>query len=123
MTTATTPSKPSKAFYAILNAVSGSLTKIDNEVLFFAPETGDITMVLNGAEWMEDDGHTCMGQSRKHVWYPVNGHCTCADASKAEDGYCKHRLSKAIYRRAGEVMHEPQPQISTAIADAPATPQ
>ena len=80
-------------------------------------------MVLNGAVWMEDDGHTCLVQSSKSGWYAVNGHCTCADASKAQDGYCKHRLAKAIYRRAGEVMHEPLPQVSAAIADAPATPQ
>ena len=72
---------------------------------------------------MEEDGHTCIVQSSKAGWYPVNGHCTCADASKAQDGFCKHRLSKAIYRRAGEVMQEPPPQVSTAIADAPATPQ
>src|SRR6266699_3501301 len=76
-------------------------------------------LVLNHAVWMEDDGHTCLVQSSKSGWYAVNGHCTCADASKAQDGYCKHRLSKAIYRRAGEVMHEPQPQISTALTDAP----
>src|SRR5205823_2039350 len=75
------------------------------------------------AVWMEEDGHTCMVQSSKSGWYPVNGHCICADASKAQDGFCKHRLSKAIYRRAGELQREPVPQISTAIADAPATPQ
>src|SRR2546428_7315949 len=80
-------------------------------------------LVLNGSVWLEEDGHTCMVQSSKNGWYPVNGHCTCADASKAQDGYCKHRLSKAIYRRAGELMLEPPPQVSTAIADAPATPQ
>src|SRR5437588_6179548 len=80
-------------------------------------------LVLNGAVWMEEDGHTCMVQSSKSGWYPVNGHCICADASKAQDGFCKHRLSKAIYRRAGELQREPVPQISTAIADAPATPQ
>jgi hypothetical protein len=33
---------------------------------------------------------------------------------------CKHRLAKALYRRANEVMHEPQPQPSTVLADAPA---
>src|SRR6266568_327494 len=76
-------------------------------------------LVLNGAVWMEADGCTCMVQSSKSGWYAVNGHCTCADASKAEDGYCKHRLLKAIYLRAGEVMLEPPAQVSTAIADAP----
>jgi hypothetical protein len=74
-------------------------------------------LVLNGAVWLEDDRHTCMVQSSKGGYYAVNGHCTCADASKAQDGYCKHRLAKAIYRRAGEVMQEPPP-VGTALAEA-----
>ena len=80
-------------------------------------------LVLNGSVWVEEDGQTCLVQSSKQGWYPVNGHCTCVDASKAQDGYCKHRLAKAIYRRAGELMHEPPPQVSTAIAEAPTTAQ
>jgi hypothetical protein len=80
-------------------------------------------LCLSGSVWMEEDGQTCLVQSSKSGWYPVNGHCTCVDASKVQDGYCKHRLAKAIYRRASELMLEPLPQVSTAIADAPATPQ
>src|SRR5262249_55243885 len=40
-----------------------------------------------------------------------------------QDGYCKHRLAKATYRRAGELMRAPLPRISTALADAPALQQ
>ena len=81
-------------------------------------------LVLNGSVWVEEDGSTTQVHSSKgQTWYTVNGHCTCPDAPRAKDGYCKHRLSKAIYRRATEVMLEPPPQVSTAIADAPATPQ
>src|SRR2546427_10722170 len=52
-------------------------------------------LVLNGAVWMEADGCTCMVQSSKSGWDAVNGHCSCADASMAQDGFCKHRLGEA----------------------------
>jgi hypothetical protein len=81
-------------------------------------------LVLNGAVWMEEDGCTTQVLSHKgQTWYAVNGHCVCPDAPRAESGLCKHRLARAIYRRAGEVMLEPPPQVSTTIADASATPQ
>ena len=77
-------------------------------------------LVLNGAVWMEEDGSTTQVHSAKgQTWYSVNGHCSCPDARKAQDGYCKHRLSKAIYRRAGELMLEAPAQVSTALAEAP----
>src|ERR1051326_2088987 len=41
-------------------------------------------LVLNGSVWVEEDGQTCLVQSSKQGWYPVNGHCTCVDASKAQ---------------------------------------
>src|ERR1043166_6224694 len=81
-------------------------------------------LVLQGAVWVEEDGSTTQVQSsRGQTWYLVNGHCTCPDAMHAQDGYCKHRLAKAIYRRASELMREPLPQIGTALADAPAPQQ
>lgn len=81
-------------------------------------------LVLNGAVWMEEDGSTTQVLSSKHqTWYPVNGHCSCPDVARAQDGYCKHRLAKAIYRRASEVMLEAPAPVSTAIANAPAAPR
>lgn len=66
-------------------------------------------LVLDGAVCLEEDGHTCqVHSSTDHTWYAVNGHCVCEDAQRnAPDGYCKHRLAKALYRRASELMHTP----------------
>jgi hypothetical protein len=75
-------------------------------------------LVLSGGVFVEDDGTTT------HIrctdgFYTVNGHCPCPDAQRAQDGYCKHRLAKALYRRASEMLREPQPQPSAVLADAP----
>jgi hypothetical protein len=44
-------------------------------------------LVLNGNVWMEDDASTTQVLSSKHqTWYAVNGHCTCPDAGRAQDG-------------------------------------
>jgi hypothetical protein len=83
-------------------------------------------LVLDGAVFVEEDGVTthvrcATGQG----WYPVNGHCVCADAPRAEDGYCKHRLAKALYRRASELVREGVPTIAEATDGAvtPAAPR
>ncbi len=39
--------------------------------------------------------------------YTVNGTCTCPDAHKTSDGWCKHVLAVAIYRRAKRMLREP----------------
>jgi hypothetical protein len=36
--------------------------------------------------------------------YTVNGTCECPDASRAPEGWCKHRLAVAILRKALEIM-------------------
>src|ERR1043165_318977 len=77
-------------------------------------------LVLGGRVWMEEYGSTCLVASSKSGWYAVNGHCTCLDAGKAQDGYCQHRLAKALYRRASEALLAPAPQPSTVLAEAPA---
>jgi hypothetical protein len=41
--------KPAQAFHAILHDVPGSLTKVDDDVLFFDPESGAITPVTSYA--------------------------------------------------------------------------
>src|SRR6266704_2426849 len=41
------------------------------------------------------------GSTAYHV---VNGHCNCKDFAKAPHGFCKHRLSAAIARRAQELV-------------------
>jgi hypothetical protein len=76
-------------------------------------------LVLGGAVFVEEDG--CTTQVRcTNGFYTVNGHCPCPDAPRAQDGLCKHRLAKGLYRRASELVRAPQPQPCTVLADAPA---
>jgi hypothetical protein len=42
------------------------------------------------------------------------------DHSRAQDGLCKHRRAKGLYRRASELLQAPQPQPRAVLADAPA---
>jgi hypothetical protein len=47
----------------------------------------------------------------------VNGHCDCQDFARAPHGFCKHRLSAAILRRALDVCPtEPQEPTTTSQA-------
>jgi hypothetical protein len=75
-------------------------------------------LVLGGGVFVEEDGSTQVRCT--NGWYSVNGHCPCPDHSRALDGLCKHRLAKALYRRASEMLLEPPPQVSTALDDTPA---
>src|SRR6266571_4557514 len=69
-------------------------------------------LVLEHGVFIEEDGSvTHVRSSKGHGWYAVNGHCVCADASRADEGLCKHRLAKAIYRRASELMLSPLPTV------------
>ena len=55
--------------------------------------------------WFDDDGkHAQVLSSDGETWYLVNGNCTCMDAPKAPNGYCKHKLATMIYRRASELL-------------------
>ena len=77
--------------------------------------------VLSGGVFVEEDGSTQVRCT--HGWYSVNGHCPCPDHARALDGYCKHRLAKALYRRASELLWEAPPAVSTALAAVPAASQ
>jgi hypothetical protein len=68
-------------------------------------------LVRHGHVFPTDDGrHAQVLSSDGERWYPVNGHCTCMDATKAPQGLCKHRLAFALYRRASELLHaSPRP--------------
>jgi hypothetical protein len=75
-------------------------------------------LVLSGAVFLEEDGITCQVRaSDQQRWYLVTDRCGCDDASQAPESYCKHRLAKALYRRAGELVREP----GTTVLDAPET--
>lgn len=71
-------------------------------------------LVLNHAVWTEEDGYTTQVQCT-NGWYTVNGSCPCPDHNRAPEQYCKHRLARALYRRASELMHEARPLVSTTV--------
>jgi len=67
-----------------------------------------------------DDGkHAQVLSSDGARWYPVNGHCTCMDASRAPQGLCKHRLAFGLYRRASELLASSTCGVATSAQGAP----
>src|SRR5262245_50771425 len=91
-----------------------------------------VKLVLAGdGELMADGRAKVASQSNGTAEYlVVNGECTCKDFAKAPHGFCKHRLSAAIVRRAQELVkakasngHRGAPDLAPAPADARATPQ
>src|SRR5499427_966668 len=64
-----------------------------------------VKIVLAGdVELMADGTAKVASQSNGTTHYVVcNGECTCKDFAKAPHGFCKHRLSAAIARRAQEL--------------------
>ena len=70
-------------------------------------------LVLSGGVWLEDDGTTCQVRASDGTWRHVNGHCPCEDALyRAQEGWCKHRLGKAIALRARELLSEGLPPVA-----------
>jgi hypothetical protein len=63
-------------------------------------------LVLTGGVMFEEDG-TCQVRGRDGTWWTVNGHCGCEDATYSGTQYCKHRLARAMYLRAGDDLRTP----------------
>ena len=61
-----------------------------------------VAIVLNGDVELRADGKARVAsQSNGTTQYVVcNGTCECRDFAKAPQGFCKHRLSVAMYKRA-----------------------
>jgi hypothetical protein len=59
---------------------------------------GDVELLTDGTAKVasQSNGST--------VYQVVNGECSCKDFAKAPHGFCKHRLSAAIARRAQELV-------------------
>src|SRR6266702_2958637 len=55
---------------------------------------GDVELLADGTARVASQSN---GTTTYHI---VNGHCDCKDFAKAPHGFCKHRLSAAIARRA-----------------------
>ena len=84
-------------------------------------------LVIHRHVFPTDDGkHAQVLSSDGTRWYPVNGHCTCMDASRAPQGLCKHRLAFGLYRRASELLATsggatPAQGAPAALPEAPAS--
>lgn len=62
-------------------------------------------LVIHRHVWLGEDGrHAQVLSSDGSTWYLVNGNCTCMDAPRAPQSYCKHKLAVMLYRRASELL-------------------
>src|SRR5215831_349470 len=70
-----------------------------------------VKLVLAGdVELLADGTAKVFSQSNGVASYSiVNGHCDCRDFAQAPHGFCKHRLSAAIARRAAELVPSAPP--------------
>jgi hypothetical protein len=60
-----------------------------------------LVLALNGGVTLHEGGSASVqSSSNAEVVYTVNGHCDCPDASRAPEGRCKHRWSKALVKKA-----------------------
>ena len=79
--------------------------------------TRAVALVEAGYVWLEDDGQHATVQSYDSArWHSVNAAYDCKDAaSKAEGGYCQHRLAVGLVRRAQKLMCKsvvlPEPEV------------
>jgi hypothetical protein len=76
---------------------------------------GDVTLLPDGTARVASQSN---GTTEYHI---VNGHCDCKDFAKAPHGFCKHRLSAAIARRAQELVTAPRAS-DQAVPPSPPTP-
>src|SRR6266571_7244820 len=74
---------------------------------------GDVALQADGTAQVASQSN---GSTAYHV---VNGHCDCKDFAKAPHGFCKHRLSAAIARRAQELVNA---QLAAATPASQSTP-
>ena len=82
-------------------------------------------LVLSGGVFFEPDGHTCLVRSSDgHTWHSANGACPCEDHQRAPEHLCKHRISRMLYLRAGELLREGLPPVAAdlTVSDNAAVP-
>jgi hypothetical protein len=86
--------------------------------------TSAVKIVLAGDVDPQTDGTAQVRsqQGGKTVYHVANGSCTCADFRKALEGWCKHRIAHAIYRRARAQVAQ-QLQALEALPTTPQQPQ
>ena len=68
------------------------------------PDAVTLAEARRWAKLGDDQDTWLMLSSRSGKMYEVNGHCTCPDV--AAEGWCEHRLARALARRAEKLMGE-----------------
>src|SRR5712691_2373620 len=100
-----------RAKAALPEAVNGRIEKAVAIVL-----AGDVELLADGKARVAS-------QSNGTTQYVVcNGTCECRDFAKAEGGWCKHRASAAIYKRATALAKHKLAQLDGASTGQAATP-
>jgi hypothetical protein len=92
-----------RAKAALPEAVNGRIEKAVTIVL-----AGDVELMVDGQAKVasQSNGTT--------EYFVVNGSCNCPDFPKAPQGFCKHRLSAAIARRASALAKQRLAQLDHA---------
>lgn len=87
-----------------------------------------VTTVLSGGVELFADGtgRVTSQEGDTLQYHIVNGHCDCADVAQAPEGWCVHRLSVAIARRAKEQAAQPGEELAVrqlppSLPEAPAS--
>jgi len=79
-----------------------------------------VELVLAGAvELLPDNTAKVASRTTPGKTYVVNGHCDCADAPYAPDGFCQHRTAAGIYKRAMTLATEMVQALDTPQPTAP----
>jgi hypothetical protein len=63
-------------------------------------------LIVDGKVVLHTDGTASVGSEAGDTVYTVNGHCTCPDAARAPEGWCKHRLAQALVKKALRLVEE-----------------
>jgi hypothetical protein len=86
-----------------------------------------VKLVLNGDVVLEPDGLAIVGSATTPgITYTVNGTCACPDVVRAPEGWCKHRIARALQIRTERAMRDAldaegsrMPQDARSSAQAP----
>jgi hypothetical protein len=80
-----------------------------------------VKIVANGDVEIKDDGTASVRsqQGGKTTYHVANGGCSCPDYRKAFEGWCKHRIAHAIYRRAKALVTQKLHELEAPATETP----
>jgi hypothetical protein len=82
-----------------------------------------VKLVLSGDVELHDDGSATVGSRSNPVktYAGVNGTCPCVDHPRAPDGWCSHRIARALQLRVDRAMRDAQTTMEEIPASEPHT--